>query len=411
MIIANHGVNAVSLKQVRFDGFEEANACTLDEGGSGGRGGGPGRGAAAPATTPVSVLRKDQIASCDVTLTVPADARTTEPYWHRAGDAGRDTFDEDAPFGAPNRPTPFYAQVTFGFTGKNVFHGLPIHIRYEGSAIVGEKRSELLVVLACILGARHSGDRGVLADAARGPGACATGDHDPGPGGVPTATAGRGVAAAGRGTPAPAGRGTPPAGRGAAAAGRGAPATPPPPPPPPPLVTREVRVTVANGLSGPSESVVRLELPEGWAAAPAQQAITFTREDESQTVRFQISAPSNAKPGDYHLKAIVNAGEVPNQRGFQTVEYPHIRRQHIYRDASVQLKLLDVRTSPNLTVGYIMGAGDDVPRAIQQLGAKIELLGNDDLAWGDLGRFGTIVTGVRANETRQGSHREQQPAD
>ena len=47
-----------------------------------------------------------------------------------------------------------------------------------------------------------------------------------------------------------------------------------------------------------------------------------------------------------------------------------------------------------------MGVGDEVPAAIEQLGAKVEMIGADDLAWGDLSRFNTIVTGVRAYERR-----------
>ena len=59
-----------------------------------------------------------------------------------------------------------------------------------------------------------------------------------------------------------------------------------------------------------------------------------------------------------------------------------------------------MRTTPGLTVGYIMGVGDEVPQAIAQLGARVELLSADDLAWGDLSRFPVIVTGVRAYERR-----------
>ena len=64
------------------------------------------------------------------------------------------------------------------------------------------------------------------------------------------------------------------------------------------------------------------------------------------------------------------------------------------------LKVIDVKTAPNLTVGYIMGVGDQVPPAIEQLGAKLELITAEDLAWGNLSRFDTIVTGVRAYERR-----------
>jgi hypothetical protein len=41
-----------------------------------------------------------------------------------------------------------------------------------------------------------------------------------------------------------------------------------------------------------------------------------------------------------------------------------------------------------------------VPDAIRQIGVPLSLLSADDLAFGDLGRFSTIVTGIRAYETR-----------
>jgi hypothetical protein len=96
----------------------------------------------------------------------------------------------------------------------------------------------------------------------------------------------------------------------------------------------------------------------------------------------------------------VTSGGKKFDRGYQVIEYPHIRRQHIYDAADATLKVVDVRTAPNLSVGYIMGVGDQVPPAIEQLGAKLELIGAEELAWGNLSRFDTIVTGVRAYERR-----------
>ena len=37
------------------------------------------------------------------------------------------------------------------------------------------------------------------------------------------------------------------------------------------------------------------------------------------------------------------------------------------------MKIFDVKTAPNLTVGYVMGTGDEVPPVIEQLGAKVEM--------------------------------------
>jgi hypothetical protein len=51
-------------------------------------------------------------------------------------------------------------------------------------------------------------------------------------------------------------------------------------------------------------------------------------------------------------------------------------------------------------VGYIMGAGDEVPDALRQIGCDVTLLSPEDLARGDLSRFDAIVAGVRAYNTR-----------
>ncbi len=47
-----------------------------------------------------------------------------------------------------------------------------------------------------------------------------------------------------------------------------------------------------------------------------------------------------------------------------------------------------------------MGVGDEVPQALEQLGARVELVSEDELAWGDLSRYDVIMTGVRAYERR-----------
>ena len=52
------------------------------------------------------------------------------------------------------------------------------------------------------------------------------------------------------------------------------------------------------------------------------------------------------------------------------------------------------------TIGYVMGVGDQVPPAIEQLGAKVQMITAEDLAWGDPLDFDAIVTGVRAYERR-----------
>ncbi len=346
ILVANRGAGDVMVKQVKLDGFDGAADCAMTAftGGGFAFGGGRGRGGNRQPEQPMSTIRKDQVAHCEPTLAVPTTARVSEPYWHRKGEEGRYTMDADAPFGLPMRPSPFHAQVTLsmpGSEGVEVTERLSIQHRYEGDVFSGEKRSELLIVPA--LSVRVTPQIAVVPAAS-----------------IRTAPAGRRTTA-----------------------------------------QREVRVTVVNDTPGGVEASVRLEVPHGWAVAPPTQAVKFDRQDEAQTVRFDVKPGSATSTGAYDVRAVVTTADGrPFSRGYQVIEYPHITRYHIYEDALTTLKVIDVRTPANLTIGYIMGVGDQVPPAIEQLGAKVELVDADELAWGNLSRFDAIVTGVRAYERR-----------
>ena len=59
-------------------------------------------------------------------------------------------------------------------------------------------------------------------------------------------------------------------------------------------------------------------------------------------------------------------------------------------------------------IGYIMGAGDEMPEALRQLGLEVTLLGPSDLEQADLARFDAIVAGVRAYNVRADVRANQQ---
>jgi hypothetical protein len=166
-------------------------------------------------------------------------------------------------------------------------------------------------------------------------------------------------------------------------------------------VDREIRVIVANHGKAPATADVRLTAPTGWRVTPASLPLSFTREDETQMVRFVLRPAAATPMGDYSATAVATVGTQTYQTGFQVVEYPHVARRQLEIPATVEVKVMDVRLAPNLTVGYVMGTGDDVPAALRGLGASVQLLQDDDLAWGDLGRFNAVVVGVRAYDSRE----------
>jgi LmbE family N-acetylglucosaminyl deacetylase len=165
---------------------------------------------------------------------------------------------------------------------------------------------------------------------------------------------------------------------------------------------KAIAVTVGNNQKGAASATLALRVPSGWTVQPASVPITFAREDDEVTEKFTVSPPASVKTGEFTVGAVVSGTVgVESHVGYQVVEYPHIHRRQVVQDAATRVKVLDVKITPGLKVGYVMGVGDRVPEAIEQLGARVQLLDSDMLASGDLSQFDVVMLGVRAYERRQ----------
>jgi hypothetical protein len=85
--------------------------------------------------------------------------------------------------------------------------------------------------------------------------------------------------------------------------------------------------------------------------------------------------------------------------GVFTVSYPHIRPRSYVVPAAAEVHLAPV-AMPKLTrIGYVRGASDLVPEALERSGLPVALLDPRALERDDLARFPVIVIGPRAYET------------
>ena len=84
----------------------------------------------------------------------------------------------------------------------------------------------------------------------------------------------------------------------------------------------------------------------------------------------------------------------------QVISYPHIPAQTLFPSSDLKL----VRSNIKITakkIGYIMGAGDDIPTILKQVGMDVTMIPAEHLATEDLSKFGTIVLGIRAYDTQK----------
>ncbi len=159
---------------------------------------------------------------------------------------------------------------------------------------------------------------------------------------------------------------------------------------------REIVVRVAAS-GGAAKGTLRLEVPAGWKVPAASMPFELAGRDQHATFTFDVTPPAAAAGGWAAARADV--GGVTVSSGVVTIRHPHIPPQTMFPPARARLERFDVRLAAK-NVGYVMGAGDEVPQALEQMGAQVKLLSAEDLASGDLAAYDAIVTGVRAANVR-----------
>ncbi|UOQ96364.1 PIG-L family deacetylase [Hymenobacter sp. 5317J-9] len=157
-----------------------------------------------------------------------------------------------------------------------------------------------------------------------------------------------------------------------------------------------VPVTLRAGRAGVSGSVA-LQVPAGWRVTPATIPFSLTNKDEERTVSFKIS-PTTTTEGKAELRAVATVDGQTYTRGIQKIEYPHIPTQFLFPEAVAPLVKLDLKRRGQ-NVAYLMGAGDEVPDALRQIGYTVTLLKPEEITAARLKEFDALVVGIRAYNT------------
>ncbi|MEM6397321.1 MAG: PIG-L family deacetylase [Bacteroidota bacterium] len=156
-----------------------------------------------------------------------------------------------------------------------------------------------------------------------------------------------------------------------------------------------VEVKVAAGRAGISGEL-QLCHPDTWSVKPEKYAVDFTRKGEEAVFRFELTPPSGASEG--MIVPLLEIGEESYTDRLVVIEHDHIPTQYAVLDASVPVVKLDLETRGQ-NIGYVMGAGDEIPAALRQIGYDVTLLEDEELSSGDLSTYDAIVVGVRAYNT------------
>ncbi len=159
-----------------------------------------------------------------------------------------------------------------------------------------------------------------------------------------------------------------------------------------------VNVDLTSFAAEPVAGAVRVQAPAGWTVTPASGDVTLRAAGDRQRSPFTVTAPPGADAAA--LQAVFTTGGREWRLEYTALRHRDLPVRYFVRDATSLVTVVDLQVDPGVRVGYVMGIGDEVPAALEQLGARVTAITADDLATGDLTRFDTIVTGTRAYAVR-----------
>ncbi|MBL0274236.1 MAG: PIG-L family deacetylase [Chitinophagaceae bacterium] len=123
-------------------------------------------------------------------------------------------------------------------------------------------------------------------------------------------------------------------------------------------------------------------------------------EDKNKTIPVRYSIQANID-NDYYFAVDANNGRKDLYHlGMKEVKYDHIPYINYFTVATVNNRKLDLKIYGK-KIGYIVGAGDKVPDALEQMGYEVTLLTDKELSRNNLSQFDAILTGVRAYNTNE----------
>jgi LmbE family N-acetylglucosaminyl deacetylase len=162
--------------------------------------------------------------------------------------------------------------------------------------------------------------------------------------------------------------------------------------------TRDIRFIVqANRAIADS---IKLAYNKNESTITAANGYAVFSKGEKKVFTIPVSNNGLANNSSSMVNGIFSVKKINEKQllGQRKISYDHIP-DIIYNHVDpVKIVNIDLKTAGNYA-GYIPGAGDKIPDALQQMGYKVVTLKESDITPNNLRQFDVIITGVRAYNT------------
>ena len=141
---------------------------------------------------------------------------------------------------------------------------------------------------------------------------------------------------------------------------------------------------------------IKLDVPQDWKVSPAEIPFTIDKKGQETLAVFSVSPSREASEID--IKSIVTVDGQTFSQNKIDINYPHIYKQMVLKPAEAKAIRLKIKTKGE-KIAYIMGAGDEVPKSLTQMGYSVETIRPEEISAEKLQGFDVVMTGIRAYNT------------
>ena len=136
-----------------------------------------------------------------------------------------------------------------------------------------------------------------------------------------------------------------------------------------------------------------LEVPQSWKVTPAEIPFSIDKKGQETIAVFTVTPSSEAS--EISIKSVITVGDREFDKEKIDINYSHIYKQMVLKTAEAKAIRVKIKTK-NEKIAYIMGAGDEVPKSLTQMGYEVTILKPEEISAERLQNFDVVITGIRA---------------
>lgn len=162
----------------------------------------------------------------------------------------------------------------------------------------------------------------------------------------------------------------------------------------------EINVRVRSIIPDLRDGVLSVSAGSGWRVEPTSQPVSIQGKGSERSYKFYLF-PNADREMRFQINAKLSLNGHDYDQGVTTISRPDLGTAYYYEPAMQRVSVVRLELPQSYEVGYIMGAGDDIPSVLRQAGLSVHMISPEELASGDLSHYNAIILGIRAYDVNQ----------